>query len=80
MKQFGLALVLLGSLAAALVGCQNTKTVKAECATCATGKSGKQPTWCYDCGAGYVDEKKIGCKGCYVAKVWGRTCEACASK
>ena len=55
------------------------KAKAAACAACAKGKAGKA-VWCDSCKAGYVDGKKVACKGCFVAKTGGPACKVCAAK
>ena len=55
------------------------KATSTACPACAKGKAG-EAVWCDSCKVGYVDGKKIACKGCFVAKTGGPACEVCAAK
>ena len=49
------------------------------CKACAKGKAG-EAAWCDSCKVGYVDAKKVACRGCFLAKTGGPACAACAAK
>lgn len=49
---------------------------EAQACSCAKGKAGES-VWCDACGHGYVEGKKVACKGCYDAKSGGEACTDC---
>lgn len=87
MRHLLLTLALAGLLGFAVVGCSKNggccgaggtccATPSAGC-ECGLGMDGKDG-WCNDCGVGYVDGKKVECKGCYIAKTGGPACPKCS--
>lgn len=57
----------------------SSKAAATGCQACAKGKAG-EAAWCDSCKVGYVDSKKVACKGCFLAKTGGPACAHCAAK
>ncbi len=49
------------------------------CTACDKGKAG-EAVWCDSCNAGFIDGKKITCKGCFDSKTKGTVCKTCQKK
>ena len=59
--------------------CPGCDKADAKACACSVGKAGGT-TWCDGCSVGYVDGKKMACKGCVTKAQGGEGCSGCAGK
>ncbi len=85
MKNVVRSLIVLIVVLFLFAGCQSSqmdlgsKFDEHACTACDKGKAG-EAIWCDTCNAGYVNGKKITCKGCFDSKTKGTVCKICQKK
>ena len=85
MKNIVRSLIVLIVVLFLFAGCQSSqmdlgsKFDEHACAACDKGKAG-EAVWCDSCIAGFVNGKKITCKGCFDSKTKGTVCKICQKK